>query len=72
MVSRGWNDFVSHFVYSDGRPEHFPEKWAPVFRRKCEKIKKPERFPIQLNRKALWLAGCRPAASRPDKSAAAV
>jgi hypothetical protein len=21
--------------------EHFPEKWAPVFRRKCDKIKKP-------------------------------
>jgi hypothetical protein len=33
--------------------EHFPEKWAPVFRRKCEKIKNLERFPIQLNRKAL-------------------
>jgi hypothetical protein len=41
--------------------EHFPEKacpgrdpgWAPVFRRKCDKMKKLERFPIQLNRKAL-------------------
>jgi hypothetical protein len=41
--------------------EHFPEKacpgrdpgWAPVFRRKCDKNKNLERFPIQLNRKAL-------------------
>jgi Flp pilus assembly pilin Flp len=25
------------------RPEHFPEKWAPVFRRKCDQRKNPER-----------------------------
>ena len=23
--------------------EHFPEKWTPVFRRKCDQLKKPER-----------------------------
>jgi hypothetical protein len=40
-----------------GRPtvapalEHFPEKWTPVFRRKCDKIKNLERFAIQLNRR---------------------
>jgi hypothetical protein len=33
--------------------EHFPAKWEPVRRRKCDKIKKVERFPIQLERKAL-------------------
>jgi len=33
--------------------EHFPEKWAPVFRRKCDKFKNPDRFPIQSNRKAI-------------------
>src|SRR6266705_638329 len=33
--------------------EHFPEKWTPVFRRKCDQIRNPERFPIQPNRKAL-------------------
>jgi hypothetical protein len=33
--------------------EHFPEKWAPVFRTKCDKIKNPEGSPIHLNRKAL-------------------
>jgi hypothetical protein len=39
--------------HGDDSLEHFPEKWAPVFRRKCDKIKNLERFPIQLNRKAL-------------------
>jgi hypothetical protein len=42
-------------------PEHFPEKacpgrdpgWEPVFRRKCDKIKTLDRFPIQSNRKAI-------------------
>src|SRR5262245_38117164 len=25
------------------RPEHFPEKWIPVFRRKCDRSKGPQR-----------------------------
>jgi hypothetical protein len=33
--------------------EHFPEKWAPVFRKKMRQIKNLERFPIHLKRKAL-------------------
>jgi hypothetical protein len=33
--------------------EHFPEKWAPVFRRKCDQAMNLERVPIQLNRSAL-------------------
>jgi hypothetical protein len=33
--------------------EHFPEKWTPVFRRKCDHVWTLERFPIQPNRKAL-------------------
>jgi hypothetical protein len=33
--------------------EHFPEKWAPVFRKKMRQTKKLERFPIHLKRKAL-------------------
>jgi hypothetical protein len=34
--------------------EHFPEKWAPVFRKKMRQIKNPERFPIHLKPKALY------------------
>jgi hypothetical protein len=30
--------------------EHFPEKWAPVFRRKMRQLKNLERFPIHLKR----------------------
>jgi hypothetical protein len=33
--------------------EHFPEKWTPVFRRKCDQIKMLERFSIPANGKAL-------------------
>jgi hypothetical protein len=33
--------------------EHFPEKWAPVFRRKCDKSKIRVRFPLQVKRKAI-------------------
>jgi hypothetical protein len=28
-------------------PEHFPTKWKPVCRRKCDKIKNPEHFPTK-------------------------
>jgi len=34
-------------------PEHFPEKWIPVFRKKMRQIKNLERFPIHLKWKAL-------------------
>jgi predicted N-acetyltransferase YhbS len=35
---------LSFVACRDGKAEHFPEKWAPVFRRKCDKIKNPERL----------------------------
>jgi hypothetical protein len=28
-----------NYVAGKGTPEHFPEKWKPVFRRKCDKSK---------------------------------
>jgi hypothetical protein len=34
-------------------PEHFPEKVGTGFRRKRDKIKNLDRFPIQSNRKAI-------------------
>ena len=33
--------------------EHFPEKWTPVFRRKCDQLMKLERFQINVIGKAL-------------------
>jgi superfamily II DNA helicase RecQ len=50
--------------------EHFPEKWVPVFRRKCDKIKKPERFSDSiesenaLQRQPFWAKKLQPAYPR--------